>query len=119
VPVVYGGGPYEAHIPKSAYINVFDFDTPHQLAKYLLYLSTNRTAYNEYFKWKRHVKYGSANRPTLYPICEMCIKLNIDEQYGIRPSVFNSNWSAETDCKRVVKESHGHLLNRLSLSHSV
>ena len=31
IPVVYGSGPYDMHIPKSGYINVLDFETPKDL----------------------------------------------------------------------------------------
>ena len=56
VPIVYGLGNYEKWLPKSAYINALDFQSPRHLTEYLLYLSKNTTAYNSYFKWKKYIK---------------------------------------------------------------
>ncbi len=41
VPIVMGGGPYERYYPRSSYIDVFDFESPKDLANYLLYLDNN------------------------------------------------------------------------------
>ena len=38
--------------PPNSYIHVEDFDTPHELAKYLDYLDKNETAYAEYHQWR-------------------------------------------------------------------
>ena len=38
--------------PPNSYIHVEDFDTPHELAKYLDYLDRNETAYAEYHQWR-------------------------------------------------------------------
>jgi alpha-1,3-fucosyltransferase len=107
IPVVYGYGPYERWVPKSGYINAFDYPEPIVLAKYLLYLDSNKTAYNEYFKWKRFVRYDRDSIISMVPICEMCIRLNIDEQYGFQTSPINDMnkfWSMKTNCKRVVRK---------------
>lgn len=55
VPVVYGYGPYDYLIPRSGYINALDFKTPKDLVNYLNYLASNSTAYNSFFKWKKHI----------------------------------------------------------------
>ncbi|KAA0189923.1 hypothetical protein HAZT_HAZT001146 [Hyalella azteca] len=52
VPVVYGLGYERTQIPKGAYIDVMDFASVQDLASYLLYLDSNDTAYNEYFRLK-------------------------------------------------------------------
>ncbi|XP_018019649.1 alpha-(1,3)-fucosyltransferase C isoform X2 [Hyalella azteca] len=52
VPVVYGLGYERTQIPKGAYIDVMDFASVQDLASYLLYLDSNDTAYNEYFRRK-------------------------------------------------------------------
>ena len=77
VPVVMGGASYENEqlaIPGS-FINVVDFESVEALAKYLIHLNSNDTAYNEYFKWKRKFK-----RAPLMPSwpCRVCAALNND-----------------------------------------
>lgn len=50
VPIVYGKGYKTLSIPSTAYIDIFDFESVESLAKYLVYLDSNDTAYNEYFR---------------------------------------------------------------------
>jgi alpha-1,3-fucosyltransferase len=71
----------EIKIPKSGYINVFDYKTPKDLADYLVYLSRNSTAYNSYFKWRKHI----ALQPRYLhfsPLCSMCIQLQLESYFG-------------------------------------
>ena len=77
VPVVMGGASYENKqlaIPGS-FINTANFESVEALAKYLLYLNANDTAYNEYFLWKKDFK-----PITLFYSwpCEVCTALNND-----------------------------------------
>ena len=51
VPVVYGFGHENLGIPPDAYINLLNFESLKDLADYLMYLDSNDTAYNEYFRW--------------------------------------------------------------------
>jgi hypothetical protein len=75
-------------VPKSGYINVFDYKSVKDLTDYLVYLSSNATAYNSYFKWKKHARYvGPLN---YVPICDMCVKLNLQTFYGIEKSVVSN-----------------------------
>ena len=98
VVVVLGGGNYTYYVPKSGFINALDFKTPKHLATYLIYLSKNKTAYNEYFKWKKYVKVYKENhnmkksqslKKTTVEyqrdkkvlagfLCEMCIQLQLE-----------------------------------------
>ena len=58
----------------------------------------NKTAYGEFFKWKQHVKF-EAEPPNL--VCAMCIKLNLEEQFGIQQSIvrdMGTYWN-QRDCK--------------------
>ena len=81
--VTLGGGNYSHYVPKSAYINALDYKTPKDLANYLIYLSNNKTAYNEYFKWKKYISFYDKNkiRNSGY-LCEMCIQLHLEERLG-------------------------------------
>lgn len=81
IPVVMGVGNYSYYVPKSGFINGLDFDSPKKLADYLNYLNENKTAYNDYFKWKKYIKTDS-NVVSAGYLCEMCIKLNLEENLG-------------------------------------
>lgn len=98
VPVVRGGGNYEYYVPKSGFIDVFDFESPRHLAAHLNYLNLNHTAYNEYFKWKQFVKFDRDNSL----ICDMCIYLHLEEYFGVaKKTIYDieDHWSRSRDCK--------------------
>ncbi len=78
VPVVLGGGDYSYYIPKSGFINALDFKGPDDLAKFLIDLSKDKDAYNRYFEWKEFLGYRKAPLVQAF-ICEMCIKLLLEE----------------------------------------
>ena len=104
VPIVLGGGDYEKYVPRSGFINALDFPMPNQMGTYLNYLKSNKTAYNEFFKWKQHVRFQ--NEPANL-ICSMCIRLNLEAQFGVQPSVVQdlvSYWNVK-QCKVARTES--------------
>ncbi|RNA03452.1 Glyco 3-alpha-L-fucosyltransferase A [Brachionus plicatilis] len=73
------------YVPKSGFINVFDYKNPQELGNYLKYLDQNKTAYNSYFKWKKYVlfkhRYQSSN------LCDMCLMLNLENEMPIRRNI--------------------------------
>ena len=71
VPIVMGGADYKALAIPNSYINVQDFASPKQLAKYLLYLDRNDTAYREYFSWKKRYQRIIPKR-----VCALCKQLH-------------------------------------------
>jgi len=63
IPIVYGGGDdYQYYIPKSGFINIKDYKSIKDLSSYLIYLDSNKTAYNSYFEWKKYAKF---NQPVI------------------------------------------------------
>jgi hypothetical protein len=83
VPVVLGLGDYSYYIPKSAYINALDYESPLELGKYLSFLDQNKTAYNEYFVWKKYIKSDYFTKPHHNGfLCEMCIQLHLEDMLG-------------------------------------
>lgn len=72
VPVVMGGGDYKKVAIPGSYINVLDFPSVKALADYLLFLSSNNTAYNEYFHWKTKYKADSLSSPWAPWTCNLC-----------------------------------------------
>ena len=47
-----GGADYKEHAPPQSYINVLDYESPKDLADYLIHLANNREEYEAYFWWK-------------------------------------------------------------------
>jgi alpha-1,3-fucosyltransferase len=100
IPVVLGSGNYDHFIPKSGYINAFDFKSLKKLANYLKYVSSNPSVYNSYFKWKKHVSFYK-NRVIFSPLCEMCIQLHLESYFGMKKKVINNIdeiWSEKNNC---------------------
>jgi hypothetical protein len=82
VPVVMGKAEYDFWVPRSAYINALDFDSPQELAAFLANLSEDEIAYNKYFEWKKFLNFDK--RPPFQGyLCDMCIKLNVEEVTGV------------------------------------
>lgn len=75
VPIVLGGADYETYLPKHSYINVKDFPSPSELAKYLKVLDQNDTLYNEYFEWTKGYT-CHAGVPGTSVACNMCRHAN-------------------------------------------
>lgn len=71
VPIVLGGANYSAILPRKSYIDIRDFASPKELAKYLIYLDKNDTKYNEYFTWRRYYEFHSQPRWGQI-LCSLC-----------------------------------------------
>ena len=107
IPVVLGGPGYEFYAPKSAYINILDYSGSQELANYLLFLSRNRTAYNQYFEWKRFIR-PAQTKPFQAHLCEMCIQLNLEKYQGFHYSQIkdpNYTMAAKSNCLQFTKET--------------
>ena len=76
VPVVLGGADYNRFAPPYSYINAKDFNSPKELANYLLMLDREDKLYAEYFKWKRHYQ---VTMPDMYGLCDLCRMANDDK----------------------------------------
>lgn len=85
-----------------------NYSSPKELAKYLMYLVMNKTAYNSYFNWKKHVKFDDLNNRIIYnyedrdhhqQFCEMCIKLHLDSFIGNKKETIldlNKYWNQKS-----------------------
>ncbi|XP_041373759.1 alpha-(1,3)-fucosyltransferase C-like [Gigantopelta aegis] len=71
MPIVRGGANYSQLFPPETFINTADFKSPEQLAKYLLYLDKNITAYAELLERKSGYR-SKLKRP--WP--ELCKRLH-------------------------------------------
>lgn len=76
VPIVMGAHPdeYRKRAPVHSYIHVEDFESPSKLAKYLKYLESNESAYNEYLQWKASPPTGQFINTFFW--CRLCALLH-------------------------------------------
>lgn len=79
VPVVWGFGNYSAIAPRHSFIDALAFPSVRALADYLLYLNTNDTAYNQYFRWKRHYHQTHDWAKKSIAFCDICERLHSNE----------------------------------------
>ena len=84
VPIVFGGTNYSRDAPPHSVINVLDFDSPKQLAEYLIELDRNDYKYLEYFQWKQQQKVVT-KKAFKDAFCRLCEILN-DPDYPSRPT---------------------------------
>lgn len=104
VPVVMGASKeeYTRLTPPHSFIHVEDFEGPAELAKYLLYLDGNSSAYNEYFAWKSKYKvlneHGYFGSPSLH-LCRMCEAVNRLRGSSKVYSDLGKFWNPATDCR--------------------
>lgn len=98
VPVVYGHVDYSTILPPGSYIDVRDFSSPKELARYLQAVSEDPEWYASFFKWKSY--FTIEIRPERFTICELCKKLHeIDDQ---SPMIINDiySWWTAPQCLR-------------------
>ena len=83
IPVVLAGEvkDYSYYLPSSGYINALDFGTPQLLAEFLLAVGSEKSRYNNYFEWKKYLRYNPEH-PIQGFLCEMCIKLQMEAASG-------------------------------------
>ena len=71
VPIVFGGVHYSRFAPPHSYINALDYESPKQLADYLITLSQNRKLYSHYFEWRRHFRVPKQSNVDWCQLCAM------------------------------------------------
>lgn len=73
IPIVMGAAPedYQRAAPPHSFIHVDDFESPKELAEYLLKLDKDDTLYNSYFAWK-----GTGDIINTFFWCRMCALAN-------------------------------------------
>ena len=99
VPIVFGAADYRAIAPEHSFINALDFSSPAKLAEYLHFLDENDELYLDYFDWKSHYRVEtSMKQMSSHAFCDLCAKLNReDEPIKIYDSMV-PHWSALTQC---------------------
>ncbi|CAG2111590.1 unnamed protein product [Medioppia subpectinata] len=89
IPVVYGSADYSLIMPNNSFINVKDFNTTEDLAKYLKLVSSDKQLYNSYmFPLKPTDRWNRTNLIEWYSSTSDCKRPTFNS--GFRPIVF---WS--------------------------
>ena len=71
VPIVYGAlETYSTVLPSGSYIDVEDFSSPQELAKYIFKVNSNDALYRSFFSWK--YKYKCTEAPTKEYLPALC-----------------------------------------------
>ena len=88
--LVMGGSDYTNKAPPNSYINVLDFETPKNLADYLIRLAKNETEYQQYFWWKVSSTFKIDPRISSYPThCRVIITIALQGGRLIVPALFS------------------------------
>ena len=95
VPIVLGGADYTARLPPHSYINVKDYSSPKELAKYLHKLDKNDTLYSEYFAWKKNYS-CFIGTPRASAKCQLCRMLNENRNKVNAIPDINTFWGKDT-----------------------
>jgi hypothetical protein len=76
IPVINGPSMADEYLPKGAFINALDFDSPKDLAKRLKEIGSNETLYTQFLKEKD--KYYALTEPEVFreAMCNICDKIH-------------------------------------------
>ncbi|XP_072574966.1 3-galactosyl-N-acetylglucosaminide 4-alpha-L-fucosyltransferase FUT3-like [Vulpes vulpes] len=87
VPVVLGPSrkSYEQFLPADAFIHVDDFQSPKDLAQYLLSLDKDDARYLAYFRWRETLRPRTFSWSLMF--CKACWRLQQDSAYQTVPSI--------------------------------
>lgn len=95
IPIVYNGADMSKLLPPKSYINAEDYETPKELAEYLLFLANSPEEYLRFFWWKEYYTLGQ-----LHYSCYLCQKLNErDPSKEIVPYASLEKWYKKDTCR--------------------
>ena len=97
IPIVRGLGLYDALMPNHSYINVDDFESPKDLAKYLHELMAKPEKYLSYFQWRNEFYF--AQRPR--KLCLLCKYLMDNPGFKSVYHNFTEYWWPTNQCELV------------------
>ena len=95
--IVMGGANYSQVAPPHSYVNVMDYDSPRDLARYLDELDRNDSLYLSYFWWKQHytVRIGSQ-----HSFCHLCDKLHSPTEPTKSYANLRDWWNSSAQCEQ-------------------
>ncbi|KAK3788507.1 hypothetical protein RRG08_053134 [Elysia crispata] len=96
IPVVQGGFDYHRYMPSNVFIDSSDFESPEDLARYLLELSSDKYRYVKILKRKASWTYKAAE-----PMhCVVCEKLHTDTKTRIKTDMVAEFNGKPSECYR-------------------
>ena len=97
VPVVLSGANFSdpSVVPPGSFINVLDFSSVKELAKYMKKVGGNSTLYSEYFRWHSNYTIGSPSNVW----CDLCQRLDSDRDSAKVYNYIGSSYSSKRLCK--------------------
>ena len=103
IPIALGGvslEDYAASAPPHSYIHVNEYPSVEALAEKLEYLSSNDTAYKEYFWWTEHYRVSSLWDHYVSAQCDLCEKMNLARKklVSLQPTNLYEFLSSEKTC---------------------
>ncbi|CAK8679732.1 unnamed protein product [Clavelina lepadiformis] len=103
VPVVWGPSKEDVErlAPTGSFIHTDDFKSPADLAKYLLYLDSNDTAYREYFEWVEYPDEKTLELAQTYDLIfprRLCKMMLSNRSFKSYQSVTNFLYNNKKEC---------------------
>jgi len=100
VPIVFGAADYRSIAPKHSYIDALAFSSPAKLAEYLHLLDSNDELYLDFLEWKSNYRVeAGVEQMARHAFCDLCAKLNQDDEPEKVYDSIASYWSPLTQCK--------------------
>lgn len=94
VPVVLGPPRenYEEFLPADSFIHVDDFESPRELARYLMYVDQNPEVYERYFTWRKNFDVKTSYFG-LDHACRVCDYLKQQKEFRVMKNLSTWYWS--------------------------
>jgi alpha-1,3-fucosyltransferase len=99
VPIVLGGADYRKFAPLNSYINARDFNSPKELADYLILLDKSDSLYINYFNWMKDYYISVPDMNGWCQLCQMAHdnKIPTKVYHDIKRWWMNDGGECETD----------------------
>ena len=91
---------YKSIAPPNSYIHVDEFNSPKELAEYMIYLDKNDDLFNQYFLWKETGQFINTKF-----MCRLCTMVHLAPHFPMWYSDSNKWWDSPDTCLRQTK--HG------------
>jgi len=91
---------YKRIAPPNSYIHVDQFNSPKELAEYMIYLDKNDDLFNQYFLWKETGRFVNTKF-----MCRLCTMVHLAPYFPMWYSDANKWWKSEDTC--VMHTKHG------------
>ncbi len=99
LPIVYGGTNYSRDAPPHSFINVADYSSPKELARYLRHLSANESEYTSYFQWRNIYAVWDKTPILQIGICKLCEIVNTPNFHKTYSVADITAWWSTKKCK--------------------